>query len=245
MVFHFKFALNGKSKGFGLIFGINSEKYVFLHFKLCVMELLNPKFDTCFFERYAMVSLSTLMGEHYAHLVNRDRPDLQDETRSIGIEVTRAIRENKNVANALVNEMAGKEIMEVNSDDLYQINQSGYAYGLGDGSLIGRNEYEYWSLALPMKRILEIKMDKVNNGFYGDFQEFDLFVFTKENLDPLQIEQTMAFMMERQAQQNVGYARLFVSQIQTMFVCDLISGQFDMKKINKALRRAFYKQALA
>ena len=96
-----------------------------------------------------------------------------------------------------------------------------------------------------MKRILEIKMDKVNNGFYGDFQEFDLFVFTKENLDPLQIEQTMAFMMERQAQQNVGYARLFVSQIQTMFVCDLISGQFDMKKINKALRRAFYKQALA
>ena len=76
------------------------------------MELLNPKFDTCFFERYALVSLATLMGENYAHLVNRDRPDLQDETLSIGIEVTRAIRENKNVANALVNEMAGKKIME-------------------------------------------------------------------------------------------------------------------------------------
>ena len=206
--------------------------------------MLNPKFDTCFFERYAMVSLATLFGEHYGHLVNRDRPDLQDETLSIGIEVTRAIRENKNVANALVNEMAGKEIMEVNSTDLLHINQSGYAYGLGDGTLIGRNEYEFWSLALPLKRILEIKMDKVNNGFYGDFQEFGLFVFTKENLDIEQVKQTMAFMMEYQAQQSIGYDRLFVSQIQTMFACDLVSGQFDVKKISKTQRRMFYENAL-
>ena len=144
--------------------------------------MLTPKFDTCFFERYAMVSLATLLGDHYAHLVNRDRPDLQDEEQGIGIEVTRAIRENKNVANALVNEMAGEDIKEVNAEDLRHINQSGYAYGLGDGTLVGRNEYEFWSLALPLKRILEIKMDKVNNGFYGDFDEFGLFVFTKEDL---------------------------------------------------------------
>ena len=208
------------------------------------MENLTPKFDTCFFERYAMVSLAALMGDHYAHLVNRDRPDLQDEQRGIGIEVTRAIRENKNVANALVNEMAGKDVVEVNPDDLRQIKQSGYAYGLGDGTLIGRNEYEYWSLALPLKRILEIKMDKVNNGFYGDFQEFDLFVFTKEDLDAEQIEQTIAFMMERHAQQTLYYSRLFVSQIQTMFVCDLTLGQFVELKISKAQRRKFYDSAL-
>ena len=89
--------------------------------------MLDPKFDTCFFERYAMVSLATLLGEHYAHLVNRDRPDLQDEAQSIGIEVTRAIRENKNVANALVNEMAGEDVKEVNAEDMLHINQSGYA----------------------------------------------------------------------------------------------------------------------
>lgn len=209
------------------------------------MDNLTPKFDTCFFERYAMVSLAALMGEHYAHLVNRDRPDLQDEQRGIGIEVTRAIRENKNVANALVNEMAGKNVVEVNPAELQQIKQSGYAYGLGDGTIIGRNEYEYWSLALPMKRILEIKMDKVNNGFYGDFQEFDLFVFTKEAIDAAQIEQTIAFMMQYQAQQSVGYSRLFVSQIQTMFVCDLVSGRFEEKKISRAQRRRFYDSALA
>ena len=206
--------------------------------------MLTPKFDTCFFERYAMVSLATLLGEHYAHLVNRDRPDLQDEEQSIGIEVTRAIRENKNVANALVNEMAGEDIKEVNAEDLRHINQSGYAYGLGDGTLVGRNEYEFWSLALPLKRILEIKMDKVNNGFYGDFDEFGLFVFTKEDLDLEQIKQTMAFMMEKQAYQNRLYSRLFLSQIQTLFDCDLETGQCKKYKVSREQRRQFYDEAI-
>ena len=206
--------------------------------------MLDPKFDTCFFERYAMVSLASLLGEHYAHLVNRDRPDLQDEEQSLGIEVTRAIRENKNVANALVNEMAGEDIKEVNAEDLRHINQSGYAYGLGDGSIIGRNEYEFWSLALPLKRILEIKMDKVNNGFYGDFNEFGLFVFTKEDLDLDQIKQTIAFMMEKQAYQNRLYSRLFISQIQTLFDCDLETGHYRKIKISQEQRRSFYEEAI-
>ena len=206
--------------------------------------MLNPKFDTCFFERYAMVSLATLLGEHYANLVNRDRPDLQDEEHSLGIEVTRAIRENKNVANALVNEMAGEDVKEVNAEDLRHINQSGYAYGLGDGTLIGRNEYDFWSLALPLKRILEIKMDKVNNGFYGDFREFDLFVFTKEDLDLDQIKQTIAFRMEKQAYQNRLYSRLFISQIQTLFDCDLETGRYRKIKITQEQRRSFYEEAI-
>ena len=208
------------------------------------METLNPKFDTCFFERYAMISLATLLGEHYAHLVNRDRPDLQDEAQGIGIEVTRAIRENKNVANALVNEMAGEDVKEVNAEDLRHINQSGYAYGLGDGSIIGRNEFEFWSLALPLKRILEIKMDKVNNGFYGDFHEFNLFVFTKEDLTIDQIKQTIAFMMEKQAYQNRLYSRLFLSEIQTLFDCDLETGRYRKIKISEAQRRSFYEEAI-
>ena len=206
--------------------------------------MLDPKFDTCFFERYAMVSLATLLGEHYAHLVNRDRPDLQDEAQSIGIEVTRAIRENKNVANALVNEMAGEDVKEVNAEDMLHINQSGYAYGLVDGSIIGRNEYEFWSLALPLRRILEIKMDKVNNGFYGDFNEFGLFVFTKEDLDLEQIKQTIAFMMEKQAYQNRLYSRLFLSQIQTLFDCDLETGRYRKIKISAEQRRSFYEEAI-
>lgn len=55
----------------------------------------HPKYDTCFFERYARETLIDLVGTRYAGLVNLDRPDLQDHALSIGIEVTRAMREGK------------------------------------------------------------------------------------------------------------------------------------------------------
>ena len=208
------------------------------------MGQLTPKYDTCFFERYAMATLAVMMGEPYTHLVNRDRPDLQDNNLGIGIEVTRAIRENKNVANALVNEMAGKDVMEVNGEDLCHISQSGYAYGLGDGNIIGKKEYEYWSLALPLKRILEIKMDKVNNGFYGDFEEFGLFVFAKEDLDKMQIRQTIDFVREKQSHQDRCYSKLFISQIQTLYACDLCSGRFKTIAVSRTRRRQFYESAI-
>ena len=65
------------------------------------------KFDTCFFERYAMISLTSLLGEKYSCLVNEDRPDLQAPDHSLGIEVTRAMEESKKVADSLLLEMAG------------------------------------------------------------------------------------------------------------------------------------------
>ena len=34
------------------------------------------RFDTCFFERYARVSLEKLLDEGFAALLNKDRPDL-------------------------------------------------------------------------------------------------------------------------------------------------------------------------
>ena len=132
----------------------------------------------------------------------------------------------------------------MNHDVLRQIEQSGYAYGLGDGSLMGSNEYEYWSMAVPLKRILEIKMNKVNDGFYGDFNEFGLFVFTKDDLDLPQVEQAVLFMKEQQATQNIRYDRLFISQIQALYSCDLVLGQILQFKVSRAQRKQFYESAV-
>ena len=45
-------------------------------------------FDTCFFERYARITLETILGEEFGALMNEDRPDLQMPDKSLGIEVT-------------------------------------------------------------------------------------------------------------------------------------------------------------
>lgn len=66
------------------------------------------KHDTCFFERYAQISLSTLLGSEFDSLVNLDRPDLQSpDGTSIGIEVTRAMEESKSAELALFKNVAG------------------------------------------------------------------------------------------------------------------------------------------
>lgn len=204
---------------------------------------MTSKFDTCFFERYAMYSLEALLGERYAHLVNADRPDLQDEEHGIGIEVTRAIPEDKNVANSLINEMAGEQVKEVNEDQL-KIQESGYSYGLGLNYSMGSNEYNFWALALPMKRILESKMWKINNGFYGDFSEFGLYVFSKYDLVADEVNEIIGFMMDAQQNRNARYDHLYISQIDTFFDCDLHQGDFDCYPVESRLRRKFYYRSI-
>lgn len=202
-----------------------------------------PKFDTNFFERYAKVSLTELVDCTFCNLENRDRPDLQDETNSIGIEVTRAIRESKNVAHALINEIAGQPIMDVSDEDWIDMTTYGYGYGLNDG-LVGDIEYNYWALAMPMQRIIASKIHKVSDGFYGEFDFFGLYIFSKESLEPDQVKQTINYAMDLQKDNKKKFSSMYISQIQEMFICDLETATFEKIEISKSQCRRFYKEAI-
>ena len=166
------------------------------------------KFDTCFFERYAQITLETVLGKEYAALVNEDRPDLQMPDKSLGIEVTRAMEPRKEAALHMLKEMAGLEVPENDREEMKQILQSGYGYGLQDGKYIGHLEYEYWSLALPLKRIIESKVSKVASGFYGDFKEFGLYIFCKDNLTEEEVIMTMEYTSELQRHLDIKYSMM-------------------------------------
>ena len=181
----------------------------------------NRKFDTCFFERYAQISLETLLGEEYADLVNEDRPDLQKPDKSLGIEVTRAMEPTKDVARAMLKEMAGLPVKEEDREEMDQIIRSGYGYGLQDGKYIGSLEYEYWALAQPLRRIIESKVSKVGSGFYGDFKEFGLYIFCKDDLSEEEVVLAMEYASDLQRHLDVKYSKIFLSLIDRLYVCDL------------------------
>ena len=163
------------------------------------------KFDTCFFERYAQITLETVLGKEYADLVNEDRPDLQKPDRSLGIEVTRAMKPRKEEAMNLLKEMAGLEVPETDREEMGQIIRSGYGYGLQDGRYVGHLENEYWSLALPLRRIIESKISKVASGFYGDFEEFGLYIFCKDDLSEEEVTLAMEYASDLQRHLDVKY----------------------------------------
>jgi len=179
------------------------------------------KFDTCFFERYAQITLETVLGKEYADLVNEDRPDLQKPDRSLGIEVTRAMEPRKEEAMNLLKEMAGLEVPETDREEMRQIIRSGYGYGLQDGRYVGHLEYEYWSLALPLRRIIESKISKVASGFYGDFEEFGLYIFCKDDLSEEEVTLAMEYASDLQRHLDVKYSKIYLSLIDKLYVCDL------------------------
>lgn len=188
------------------------------------------KFDTCFFERYAQICLETILGEKYAGLVNEDRPDLQMPDKSIGIEVTRAMEPTKDVAKALLKEMAGLTIEEKDKEEIGQIITSGYGYGLQDGRYIGSLEYDYWRLAQPLRRIIESKISKVGAGFYGDFQEYGLYIFCKDNLSEEEVILAMEYASDLQRNLDIKYSTIYLSLIDRLYVCDL-------SDVNRVLRK--------
>jgi len=206
-------------------------------------KLKKPRYDTNFFERYARISLINLVGDCFTGLKNSDRPDLQDKDMGLGIEVTRAIRENKNVANALINEMIGRQVLDVSENDWIDLTKYGYGYGIHD-NYIGKLEYDYWAAALPLRRIIANKVYKVSNGFYGDFSVYGLYIFSKENLTDEMIRSAISYIVDLQEKNEKRYTYMYISQINEMFICNLLDASFKTICITKEQCRKFYREAV-
>ena len=206
-------------------------------------------FGTCFFEQYAQITLATFLGGEMTSLVNRDRPDLQSpDGASIGIEVTRAMEESKLAQEALMKDIAGVT-PSPRDEEIEQILEYGYAYGLKKGKYIGLKELSYWSMAHPMKRILESKVSKVGNGFYGHFGKMGLFVFSRENLGETEARKAMDYTLFLQKYQDLRYDRLYIADVNDLFVCNLDEGlnegsRMIRYRIFQEQRNAFYLEAI-
>ncbi len=208
------------------------------------------KHDTCFFERYAQVSLCALLGSEFDCLVNRDRPDLQSrDGRSIGIEVTRAMEESRHAEEELLKDMAGITKGR-EGEEIDQILEYGYGYGLRGGHYIGSKELLYWKMALPMQRIIASKVSKAANGFYGRYDQMGLYVFSKEDLEEQDAARIMNYTIGLQRYQDIRYNRLYLADVNDLFVCNLDDGLSPDARllrywISQELRKDFYMAAVS
>ena len=212
--------------------------------------MFTRKYDTCFFERYAQISLATLLGHEFDCLVTLDRPDLQSEDgKSIGIEVTRAMEESRAAEQELLKDMAG--ITQGRSDlEIDQILQYGYSFGLGAGRYIGAKELLYWKMALPMKRIIQSKVDKVGSGLYGQWNKLGLYVFSKDDLEERDAIKIMHYTIGLQKYQSIKYNRLYLADVNDLFVCNLDDGLQESYRmlrylISQEQRETFYREAVS
>jgi hypothetical protein len=207
------------------------------------------KYDTCFFEKYAQIVLASVLGSDFESLVNLDRPDLQSPgSHEIGIEVTRAMEESKTAGLSLLQDIAGIT-KSVSDDEVDRILESGYSFGLKTGKYVGVKELPYWRMALPMRRILESKVSKVGNGFYGRWNRMGLFVFSKDNLGETDAVKAMNYTISLQKYQELRYNRLYIADIDDLFVCNLDDGlsassRLARYRLTQEQRKEFYMEAI-
>lgn len=209
------------------------------------------KYDTCFFERYAAQCLQRVLGHKFDGLVNMDRPDLQSEDgKTLGIEVTRAMSGGKGGAQLLLKEMAGVHPVDRSEEmELEEIISNGYAYGLQRGRYVGTTEQAYWTLAKPLKEIIQSKVSKAMNGFYGSFKELGLFIFSQDSLSQQDVHKAARYVMDLQQDSDTRYERLFIADLDSLYACNLsrdISEEYrvSVHPISKELRKELYLSSL-
>ena len=186
-------------------------------------------YDTCFFERYAHETLRRFLGHEYDDLVNRDRPDLQSpDGRSMGIEVTRAMEETKAAHEQMLDIISGFKHRRSQEEDIQR----------------------YWSMALPMKRILDSKVSKMTSGFYGNFEQSGLYVFCADEIGLTDVIGAYRRVMALQRYSDRRYNYLYLSEVSCLHVCNLSEKISDTYRVSTydislAARREIYGAAIA
>jgi hypothetical protein len=91
---------------------------------------------------------------------------------------------------------------------------------------------------------IENKVKKVVNGFYGDFKEFGLYIFTKDDMTPEDLLAAMKLTMELQAGANYQFQTLYISEVQNLYVCDVATLSYKQYPISDELCKKFFINSL-
>ena len=64
-------------------------------------------------------------------------------------------------------------------------------------------------------------LDQVDVAFYGDFKEYGLYIFCKDDLSEEEVILTMEYASDLQRHLDITYSKMYLSLIDKLYVCDL------------------------
>lgn len=207
----------------------------------------HPKID--YYESLAKVVLEKLLPDEFEKLEIKDKPDLQNTKKNIGIEVTRAINSvqakneslylkisynlarNNEKAIKTINSSYKPRSMIINGKEIREPDR------YNEGILVGIPEEDNF------KRILESfseKINRLNSGEYKIFLNNYLFVFSEILANQEMIDQAISDMQNLQSQYEKKFSKVFVYVPEEMYVLNLERGigeildikeyQFDLSR---------------
>lgn len=145
---------------------------------------INDEQKKAYFEYFAREVLVSLLPEEFENLQKADKPDLQDISRSIGIEVTLALLENQLHAADLYDKIVDSKDETEKARCKEKIRKIGIDLLEYDGNTAGFGLPLYDLRCETLIEAAKRKIDKLNNKGddefyeYRDFQHYRLFINT-------------------------------------------------------------------
>lgn len=168
-------------------------------------------YDEC----YAKLVLEKFFPDEYKNLELSDRPDLRDNARNIGVEVTSAYPPHMQEALFIGADIPYRS-EEEKEKGLNQLGKLGYEYtqyGMFSPSFSytwAGNTYPDIENALcaPIIEVVKKKLDKLNAGGYDELQQYNLFIQTEPSIDewmPPKIMERLLTLSNREKRYSVVY----------------------------------------
>ena len=194
-------------------------------------------YDEC----YAKLVLEKLFPDEYKNLELSDRPDLRDNARNIGIEVTSAYPPHMQEALFIGADIPYRS-EEEKKKGLNQLGKLGYEYtqyGMFSPSFSytwAGNTYPDIEKALcaPIIEVVKKKLDKLNAGGYDELQQYNLFIQTEPSIDewmPPKIMERLLTLSNREKR----YAVIYMLAITDLLIFDIESQTWTRLKTGTKL----------
>lgn len=179
------------------------------------------------FESYAKHMLKHLTPERYSGLELRERPDLQDQKKSIGVEVTRSDLQNSLKAQSIyakLSALADESEREKNIEHLHRLGAD-VRFGLMLGPTV-RDPHE------TVINSYERKLKKLNGG-YSTFAHNELFIMAQIIIDL----DTQSEMLERMCNAkecvDTGFDVVWLASGETIYKFDLENSRVEQFYVSR------------
>lgn len=194
-----------------------------------------------FYEIFAKISLQNVFPDEFSNLTLSDRPDLIDDTRKLGIEVTYATNEKEERLNAYYQDsLFGKRIEQISSKGLSVFRKNKYDIVFdGETHTVSayKKEYEPFDINIVYEAI-ERKFLKLNSGLYKYPDNISLYLemskYSYEIADMSVAEKILSYANELKSKNTFAFKEIFYDCIFIMYRCNLLNGtveKIDLERI--------------
>lgn len=155
-----------------------------------------------YYECFAKIILENTFPKQFGDLKVKDKPDLQSEDNSIGIEVTIAEERDSIEAERLYLQLSDTESSNTQRI-IERIEQCGAKYEHGILLTFGNDNFNLVNEAVNRKT------NKRQNAGYAPFQEYHLFVFSNICANDIMLQKELAFLQNIQVENY--FKKIYVS----------------------------------